>query len=274
MAHEVDRPIFIVAPHRSGTTLLYEILAHHPELGYLDLGNCRWPRCPRIAWTLTRLGLPRKPREAQVVWDRFWTTEDDCMGPEHATPEAIAWHRWLTATVLRLRGVPRFVAKYPRFSLRMGWLNAVFPDALFVHILRDWRAVVNSTLVRRSKRMHRSRKWYGMRIPGWRQMGDVPWPLAAGRQYRVTTQAIEAQGPALGSRFLSIRYGQLCAEPVATLRRIADHCGLSWTSRFEQAVPRDLKSANYKWREKLDPADVEAIRAEAPAFYAAHEEES
>ncbi|MBM4035606.1 MAG: sulfotransferase [Planctomycetes bacterium] len=272
MAQEVDRPIFIVAPHRSGTTLLYEVMGRHPGVGYLNLGNCRWPRSPRIARLLTRLGIGDKPREAQVVWDRFWRTDDDCMGAEDATPEAIAWHRRLTATVLRLRGAPRFVAKYPRFSLRMGWLNAVFPDALFVHILRDWRAVVSSTLVRRSKRIHRSRKWYGMRIPGWRQMDDVPWPIAAGRQYRVTTQAIEGQGPVFGSRFLSVRYGRLCAEPVATLRRIIDHCGLSWTAAFEQAVPRELKSANYKWRETLDPADIERIRAEDPAFFAAHEE--
>ena len=42
---------------------------------------------------------------------------------------------------------------------------------------------------------------------------------------------------------------------------------------FEKQIPRDLVSANYKWREKLDPACLERIRAEAPDFYAQHEEE-
>jgi len=274
VAQEIDRPIFIVAPHRSGTTLLYQILGRHPEVGYLDLGNCRFPRAPRFAWALTRLGLPGKPREAQVVWDRFWTTDDDRMGPQHATPEATAWLRRLVATVLRLRRASRFVAKYPRFSLRMGWLDAIFPGALFVHIMRDWRAVVNSTLVRRAGRARRSgSKWYGMRIPGWRTMGDEPWDLVAGRQYRITTQAIEEQGRAFGDRFVSIRYGQLCAQPVETVRRVVEHCGLSWTGEFEKAIPRDLRNANYKWRERLDPASIERIRAEAPDFYAAHEED-
>ncbi|MFC1806711.1 sulfotransferase [Planctomycetota bacterium] len=270
---DVDRPIFILGPHRSGTTLLYEVMSRHPELGYLNLANRRFPSWPRFAHLLTRLGMNDRPREAQVVWDRFCQTDDDVMEAEHATPQAIAWHRRLTSTVLRLRGAPRFLAKYPRLSLRMAWIDAVFPDARFVHIMRDWRAVVNSTLNRRTHRDSRSGKWYGMRIPGWRQMSDVPWEIVAGRQHRAATLAIEEQGPACGDRFLSVRYTQLCAEPVGTLRSIIDHCGLSWTGDFEDSVPSDLVSANYKWREKLDPDCIERIRAEDPDFYAQHEEQ-
>lgn len=273
MGSEVDRPIFIVAPHRSGTTLLYDVLGRHAELGYFNLANRRFPSWPRLAHALTRLGLSDRPREAQAIWDRFWRADDDCLGREDASAEAIAWHRWLTATVLRLRRVPRFVAKYPRFSLRMGWLDAVFPGAIFVHIVRDWRAVVNSTLARRAHRDQRGGKWYGMRIPGWREMRDAPPDLVAGRQYRVTTRAIEEQAHAFGERFLSVRYGQLCAQPIETLRKIAAHCGLAWTEAFEAQAPRNLVSANYKWREKLAPEAIERIRAEDPDFFARHEEE-
>ena len=61
----------------------------------------------------------------------------------------------------------RFVAKYPRLSLPVGWLDALFPDALFVHLKRDWRAVVMSTVKRERKRKAYSERWFGVRIPGW-----------------------------------------------------------------------------------------------------------
>ena len=39
---QVDRPIFIMGPHRSGTTLLYNILAAHPDVGYFNRANRRF----------------------------------------------------------------------------------------------------------------------------------------------------------------------------------------------------------------------------------------
>jgi hypothetical protein len=176
-------------------------------------------------------------------------------------------------TVLQLRKAPRFLAKYPRLSFRMDWIDAVFPDALFIHIMRDWRAVVNSTLNRRTKREHRSGKWYGLRIPGWQQMDDLPWEIVAGRQFRLATLAIEERAPVYGDRFLAFRYTELCADPVGTLRTVLEHCDLRWTPEFEGKIPRDLVSANYKWRERLDPECIERVRAEDPEFYAQHEEE-
>jgi hypothetical protein len=272
-APDIDRPIFIIAPHRSGTTVLYNMMGRHPEVGYLNLANRRFPNAPRLARLLTRLGMSDRPRETERFWDRLWCTDDDVMTSEQATPDVVAWYRRYVALVLRLRGVTRFLAKYPRLSLRMGWLDAAFPGARFIHLVRDWRAVVNSTLNRRTHRDQRSGKWYGMRIPGWRDMADVPWEIVAGRQYRVATRAIEEYAPACGDRFLTIRYTQLCGDPVATLHTVVDHCELSWTEDFQAGIRSDLRSANYKWRERLDPECIERIRAEAPDFYAQHEEE-
>ncbi len=107
----LNRPIIIVGAPRSGTTILYRLLRAHPDL-------CDVPE-PRIAW---RYGNDGK---------------SDLLRPEDARPEVIAYiNRWFEAQ-LEGSGANRIVEKTPSNSIRMGFVNAVFPDACFVHILRD-----------------------------------------------------------------------------------------------------------------------------------------
>ncbi len=67
----VDRPIFIVAPHRSGTTLLYRLLAEHPDVGFYNPANRRWRNFPRLAHLRTRLGGADKAVEEIVEAEPF-----------------------------------------------------------------------------------------------------------------------------------------------------------------------------------------------------------
>ncbi len=269
----IDRPIFIVGPHRSGTTLLYGIIAAHADVGYLNRYNHRFPGHPKLAQRFRRMMRAHDlPVEAQRVWDHEWKLEDDVMGAEDADPDAVAFYRRTVSTVLAMRGCSRLVAKYPRLSMRLDWLDAIFPNAIFVHMVRDWRAVVNSTVSRKVKRQKRGGGWFGVRIPGWREMDDLPHELAAGRVFRVATQQLEEGQQKYGTRFHRISYEDLCREPISEIRRLAETCGLEWTDAFEKSIPQDLTSANHKWKERLDMQMVERIRAEAPEFYARYEE--
>jgi hypothetical protein len=269
----IDRPVFILGPHRSGTTLVYETLARHPDVGYLNRYNKKLPGWPRAAHLLTRLlgADDDKPLESQPVWDRFRSGASDAMGAEDATPAVVAWHRGLVSRVLALRGRTRFLAKYPRLSLRLAWLDAVFPDAVFLHVTRDWRAVVNSTLNRKTKRTKRGGGWFGVRISGWREMDDMPHDEAAAEQFRVVTSTLEEEGPRYGERYRVLSYEEFCADTVPVLRRVAEACGLAWSETFEATVPTDLRSANFKWREQIGEEAIDRLRARDEAFFRRHE---
>jgi hypothetical protein len=271
--HAIDRPVFIVGPHRSGTTLLYGILSRHEHVGFLDRNNHRFPASPRIARALsTVLRTDPKPVEAQKFWDYLWPGPDDMMDAADLTNEQKKFHISVITRVLTQCSRSRFIAKYPRLSLRVGWLMALFPDARFLHMSRDWRAVVSSTLQRKVKREKRGGGWFGVRIPGWQEMLDVPHELTAGRQFRVATKALEADALRLPDRFYRLDYVDLCREPERIVREVAEFCELPFSQAFQSTLPHDLKSRNDKWKQTLEPAMIETIRSEDPEFYARYED--
>ena len=76
----VERPIFILGPPRSGTSLLYKTLAVHPDLAWFNRNFKRLPEWPRLARFLTAVrNRPDVPQESSVVWNRFLTRDDDFM---------------------------------------------------------------------------------------------------------------------------------------------------------------------------------------------------
>lgn len=267
----IDRPIFIVGPHRSGTTLLYRVLSQHPDLGYFNRYDKRFPGAPRMAAWLTRLTAHDQPMETQPIWDRSKRGDDDMLRAEHATPDISEWFRRRVATTLRLRGAPRFVAKYPRLSLRLDWLDAIFPDALFVHVQRDWRAVVNSTVNRQAKRRRRGGGWFGVHHPGWQEMGELSMDVVATRQFVAVTETLETAAQHFAGRLFPLRYEVLCREPMDTLRGLLASLGLPWSADFERSVPTNIRSANLKWQEQLGEQRAAQLRREAPALLTRYE---
>lgn len=269
----IDRPVFIVGPHRSGTTLLYGMLARHEDVGCMVRCNHRFPAHPVLASVVhTVLRGTAKPHEAQRFWDYLWPGPDDTMTADDLTDAQKNFYAATIARMLSLRGRTRFVAKYPRLSLRIGWLDALFPDAKFLHMTRDWRAVVSSTLQRKLKRHQRGGGWFGVRIPGWRDMMDLPHEVSAGRQFRAATRAIEEHASRMPGRFHRVDYAALCGDPEGVMRGVAAFCGLLFSADFQAALPRDLKSRNDKWQKNLTPDMVAMIRAEDPGFYARYED--
>jgi hypothetical protein len=270
----IDRPIFIVGPHRSGTTLLYQLLGRHPDVGYFNRMNRRLRGKPITSHILTSIGMRGDhPMEAQRIWDRFKRRDDDVMTADDASPKEVAWYRNLVGQVLKLRNANRFLAKYPRLSLRLSWIDEVFPGVIFLHMTRDWRAVVNSTAGKKVKRDKRNGRWFGVHIPNWRNLEGISHEVASGRVFRYVNRLLEKEALRFNGRFFTVSYEGLCYNPTGTLHDIADACNLPWDDRFSLTIPKEFKCANFKWREELDPSVIESIREEDPEFYRRYEKD-
>lgn len=105
------RPILVLGSPRSGTTMLAQILRHHAAIGYVGE--------PRLTW---RYGND---------------TRSDMLRPEDARSDVTRHIRRTFAQQVRAQGKTRLLEKSPDNSLRMGFVEQVLPDAVFVHTVRN-----------------------------------------------------------------------------------------------------------------------------------------
>src|SRR5581483_12446123 len=132
----IDRPVIIVAAPRSGSTLLFETLACSPQLYTLG-GEGHW-----LIEGLESLRPGASEIESNRLTEANWS-------------EALQEHvRATLAAELRLpdgrrwngRDPVRVLEKTPKNALRIGLLDRLFPDALFVHLWRDPRENIASII--------------------------------------------------------------------------------------------------------------------------------
>jgi hypothetical protein len=143
---------------------------------------------------------------------------------------------------------------------RLGYLHEIFPDARFLHIVRDGRAVVNSLV--------NVDWWWGWGGPEKWRLGELTpaqrslWEkhnrsfiALAGLQWNILLEAMDAARQSIPKEaFLEIRYEDLCARPMPVLREALDFLELDWNPVFESRLRHhDLRSSNFKWQEELTP---------------------
>jgi hypothetical protein len=268
---KVTKPIFIVGTGRCGSTAFHRMLGMHPQLMWLSGFAEEFPTRP--SWNrraVTAIGNPVlqrilgkriKPGENYGFWythayglaepSRDLLRSDVTPRVKHQIHAAI--EPMLTARRSRL------LVKFTGWS-RIGFLNEVFGDAKFIHIVRDGRAVASSLL---HVNAWQWRGWYGPY--SWRYGPLSPedhaaWEASgrsfvalAGLQWRIHTRAIEAARQALEpSRFLEIGYEAFCEQPLETCRRVLEFAELEPSADFERHVKATpIKAMASRWRRDL-----------------------
>ncbi|WP_413042844.1 sulfotransferase family protein [Pseudomonas sp. YJ42] len=157
----VDRPIFIAGLARSGTTVLLEQLATHPQVTshrYIDYPPVltpywwnRWlemvPRATEVARERAHqdgISITSQSPEAfeEVLWMAFFPDAHDpdhssVMGGQHVHPEFERFYAEHLRKLLAVRKRQRYVAKGNYNLVRLGYLHRLYPEARFVLAIRD-----------------------------------------------------------------------------------------------------------------------------------------
>ncbi|MGH9246814.1 MAG: sulfotransferase family protein [Acidimicrobiales bacterium] len=298
MSHEADAPVFLLGAARSGTTLLYKALCLHPEAAYISNWVQRYPgftplavlnrfatRVPQLqrrAWFQghnayvygERRPLMKRLTPAPVEGERLFAHCGIGPRPVEEPPPvdaAIVALREAFASVTRWGGGRVLVSKRIANNWRIPLLLTAFPEARFVAIVRDGRAVAVS--LSRVDWWDKGDLWWTDTTPrAWRASGGHPMELCA-RNWVEEVEAIERGiGHVPAGRVVTIRYEDFIEAPHAVLADVAGFAGLqaedsTWRERLGVL---EFPNANDGWRRVLegdDLARVEAIEGEALGRY-------
>ena len=269
---KVTKPIFIVGAPRSGTTLLYHILCNHRDLSFftyniLRAGVYRRGRIlgyrkellARIQNLVHRDELSVQPHEAPECWSKYlgtydYVTEYDC------TEEMVDHYLQVIALVQSIFRRPRFVNKNPQHCTRVRILNRIFPDAKFIHIIRDGTAVACSTFHASSKTPRTDLYFSTLREKIFPLLGDKysSGTLSEIQLYKLTRDMLVSkarEAKAFGSdRYHEIIYEELVAEPREKINEVLGFCELRSYQDFEDRLP-DIRNENLKWENMLRDKD-------------------
>ncbi|HYJ60562.1 MAG TPA: sulfotransferase [Actinomycetota bacterium] len=270
------RIAFVLGTGRCGSTLVHEVIARHPDVAFLSNLEDRLPLPAALGrWnnavyrslpaSFTRKGRLRfAPSEGYRALDRevspaLSAPERDLVA-EDATPWLAARTRAFVDRRAAAQGRPAFVHKLTGWP-RAGFLDRVFPDARFVHVVRDGRAVANSFL-----QMTWWRGYEGPDAWGWGPLAPedrAAWeasgrrfPLLAGLEWKLLIDAYDrAAGLLPADRWLEVRYEDFVAEPREVTGRLLAFLGLEWEPRFERGFARYTFSGDRTQAYRADLGD-------------------
>src|SRR6059058_5427828 len=113
------------------------------------------------------------------------------------------------------QGKPRWGDKTPLYMQQLPLLERIFPDALWVHLVRDGRDAALSFLELPE----------GFSGKTW----ALPRTLAQfAARWRTEILAARRLGRHAGNRYLELRYEDLVADPERELGRVCEHAALAW----------------------------------------------
>ncbi len=190
-----DKPIFVVGMPRSGTTLVEQILATHPDV--FGAGELR--DITSIVHTVSR-HVPGNAAYPDYLSDI----------PDNI-PSGFA-DAYLRRIDSISKEAPRVVDKMPQNCLYLGMIGFMFPQARIVHCVRH---PLDTCLSCYFQRFRVSQEYsYDLRH--------------LGQYYRNYQRLMRHWHELLPGRIFDVQYEQLVSEPEEVTRRMLQHCDLAW----------------------------------------------
>ena len=207
-------PIFIVGMPRSGTSLVEQILACHPQVsgrGELDILEHLEQKMPAL------LGRTE--------------SYPGCLAGAGSGALAMLARAYLDGIAALSAGRKYVTDKLPGNYERLGLIEKLFPGARIIHVIRDPRDTCLSCYFQNfSKNLTYT--------TDLRTLGEV---------YRIYERMMDHWRSTLSIAILDLRYESLVTSPETEVRRILEFCGLPWDSRcleFHQST-RYINTASY-----------------------------
>ncbi len=274
-----DRPIFIVGLGRCGSTILHHMFSEHPHVAWLSGFGDRMPTSMKmhrrmLGWVDLplvggRIKATTEPGECYDTWEhhvRGFRRSFRDLRTDDVSVRSARRARAMTQELLvgrRQRALYK-ITGWPR----LGFLYRMFPNALFIHCLRDGRGNVNSLL--------NVDFWLGWRGTAQWRFGELPdayqreWEqhdrsfvALAGIQWKLFLDALEVGKESVpAEQFVQVRYEDLCEDRHAVFSQLCEFTDLPMTDGFKRRLDKfSLRNANTKYQQDLTPEQQEILQS-------------
>ncbi|MEC9341967.1 MAG: sulfotransferase [Pseudomonadota bacterium] len=253
-----DRPAFIVAAPRSGSTLLFETLCENRALWSVGGESHRHFESIADFNPLKNGRLSNRLDEDDATAKNVAALSHNLLSDlRHA--DGTTWSPELAAT-------PRLLEKTPKNALRVAFLAAAFPDARFVFLHRRPQSNLSSIMEAwRSGQFvtypdlpgWRGPAWSLLLPPGWQHLDPDDLARIAAFQWHSANQQILSDLELIPQdRWTSVSYEALLDGPAVTIELLCDFLEIPFGPRMKQLTAHALPLSRYtvsapdrdKWR--------------------------
>lgn len=264
--------IFIVGVPRTGTTLLYQLMARHLDVVYISNAVARYWLAP--LWALQRAeseaGIELQSHLGRTEGDAaphefgwFWGYHAPVRGSHRQTESELDAFDWdsIASELEAISGWaerPLVVKSLPAVDYHIARFARELPGSRFIHATRDPRFTAQSLLESRRKRYGDEKTWWSIRprdVDAW--LDRDPIEQVAHQIEDISRHIEEGLATLPSNRVTSIPYEDLLENPVAEISRIARFAGSPMRNSAELAA-NTLRDGNV---ERLPPARFSEIEA-------------
>lgn len=211
---EHSKPIFVVGMNASGTTLLADCLGRHSEI-YSFVHETRV--LPHIIENVGSFGDLRRDDSYAALWRELVNIPTIAIQLDGDSEFPEGWNNWPRNLAGILDGLfrhlasradvlkPRWCEKTPMHALHMLELAGVFPQAKFIHVIRDGRDCAAS--------FHRR----------WRRTPELTI-----FRWRETIKAARSQAEHLGGNYIEVKFDELTASPEQVFSSLCSWLGIGY----------------------------------------------
>ena len=263
----ITKPVFIVGVPRSGTSMLYNLLCAHQQAAYVTnaINACPAAICT-IEWVRKTFNLNARgerfladsittdlgsPSEPTLLWGKWIGRDVASLYWEERRlasfrPDQIQdIHSDIRRIIFTFGGLEdrdhRFVCKFPVMQTELRMVQDLFPDAHFIHIVRDSRPAANSLLKlyhlvnNQIKKIKHPSISHIVPYPRIKSLRDCIDRFGAddirttAHVWQDSIELVHQTAPDLRN-FVEIRYEDILAHPTEEMRRLLQFCDLTWPS--------------------------------------------
>jgi Sulfotransferase family len=231
MQYRINKPIFVVGSPRSGTSVLTWCLGQHPNIFPVPESNWMGEFSLNLAASY-QIGSARGDRTILSAMD---ISRDEFFANfGRSINDLILSHRPDLEGKRKMKRLPtelkmRWVDGTPEYSLHIYALYKLFPEAVFIHVLRDVRDVVRSML-----NFHRIA---GTHLVQSEEQAYKYWL----RMVKACVQAERAYGSEVVHR---LSHAALIDEPERAIRSLLGFVGEPYSAQCLDPLSRRINSSN------------------------------